>query len=74
MLTQCQKLLDHLEQHKTITTLEATQKFYIMRPSNRIQELKDRGYDIDTEIVYKKREDGSRTHYARYTLRGAANV
>ena len=66
--TQKQRLLDHLVKHKSITSLEATRKYYILRPSNRMQELKADGYDIQTEIVYKKKRDGTTTHYAKYTL------
>ena len=66
--TQKQRLLDHLVKYKSITSLEATRKYYILRPSNRMQELKADGYEIQTEIVYKKKRDGTTTHYAKYTL------
>ena len=67
--TQKQQLLNHLKVYQSITSLEATKKYYILRPSNRIQELKAEGWDIHTEIVWKKKRDGSKTHYAKYTLR-----
>lgn len=66
--TQKQTLLDHLIKHKSITSLEATRKYDILRPSNRMQELKADGYDIHTEIIYRKRRNGTMTHYAKYTL------
>lgn len=66
--TQKSKLLNHLTNNGPITSLEAVRKFNILRPSNRIQELKAEGYDIHTEIIWKKHEDGSTTHYARYSL------
>lgn len=50
------------------TTRELTRKYDIMRPSNRVQELKALGWNIATEIIYKTKEDGSTTHYAKYTL------
>lgn len=61
-------ILNHLKNNKYLTSLEATKKYYILRPSNRIQELKREGYDIQTQIVWKKRRNGSTTHYARYSL------
>lgn len=66
--TQKAKLLEHLRTKGSITSLEATSQYYILRPSNRIQELKQLGHNIMTEIIWKTREDGSTTHYARYTL------
>ena len=66
--TQKAKLLDHLKNTGPITSLEAVRKFNILRPSNRIQELKAEGYDIHTEIVWKKHKDGSMTHYAKYSM------
>ena len=67
-VTQKKQLLDHLLKYKRITSLEATKKYYILRPSNRMQELKADGYNIQTEIIWKKRRDGKTTHYAKYTL------
>ncbi len=66
--TQKRQLLDHLARHKSITSLEAVRLYSILRPSNRIQELKSAGYNIATEIVWKQREDGTATHYARYSM------
>lgn len=66
--TQKEQLLNYMKNHRSITSLEATRKYYILRPSNRIQELKEDGYNIMTEIVWKKKRDGTTTHYARYTL------
>lgn len=69
--SQKMKLLKHLQTYRSITSLEATQKYYILRPSNRISELKEQGYPIIKETIWKKKDDGSMTHYARYTLLGA---
>lgn len=69
--TQKQQLLTHMKTFGPITSFQAVVKYGILRPSNRIQELKDDGVNIMTEIVWKKKEDGSTTHYARYSLREA---
>lgn len=66
--TQKQLLLNHLQKNRSITSMQATRNYNILRPSNRIQELKADGWDIQTEIIYKKRRNGTTTHYAKYTL------
>lgn len=67
-INQRMKLIEYMRSNKSITSLEASDNLRILRPSNRIQELKALGYEIDTEIIYKQRRDGSYTHYAKYTL------
>ena len=66
--TQKSVLLDHLKNKGPISSIEAIKTYNIVRPTNRIQELKEDGIDIHTEIVYKTRKDGSVTHYAVYSL------
>ena len=67
-LNQCNKILRYLQEFGPITSMQAVRRLNILRPSNRIQELKARGYNINTEIIYETKEDGSHTHYAKYTL------
>lgn len=66
--TQKKKLLEHLQKNGTITSLQAVLNYNILRPSNRIQELKQDGLNIDTEIIWNTKDDGTTTHYAKYTL------
>lgn len=72
-LNQRMKLLEFMRRNGSITSLQASDYLRILRPSNRIQELKALGYDIDTQIIYKQRRDGGYTHYAKYTLMGEPN-
>ena len=69
--TQKNTILRHLIEIGPITSLQAVLQYNILRPSNRVQELKAEGLDIGTEIIYKRRDDGSTTHYAKYTYMGA---
>lgn len=69
-VNQRMKLVEYMRNNKSITSLEASDRLRILRPSNRIQELKALGYEIETEIIYRTRKDGTQTHYAKYTLRG----
>jgi hypothetical protein len=57
--SQQAQILEHLR-HAPITTLEAREKF-IMHPSGRVMELKERGFNIITQRIGKSR-------IARYVL------
>lgn len=65
--------MDHLKSHlasgKTITQLEALGLYGMFRLAARIKELRDRGWDINTEM----REDPNGSKYAVYTLAEDAN-
>lgn len=54
----------HLDEHGSITSWEAFEKYRITRLSGRIFELRQRGLDIVTDMVYRK--DGTR--YAVYRV------
>ena len=69
-LIQRRKLLKYMQEFGPITTLQAITRLNIMKPSNRVSELKAEGYDIDTEIIWEKKQDGSMTHYAKYSYAG----
>ena len=49
--TQENIILDHLKEHKFITTWEAIQKYRITRLSARIYELREKGYQIITKNI-----------------------
>ena len=65
METQDLIVLNHLKQHRSITSWEAIQKYRITRLSARIFNLRDKGYDIIS--IYETNEETG-TRYARYTL------
>ena len=65
---QEQLLLDHMEQKGSISTLEAIRLYNIVRPGARISDLRSKGFNIKTELVYRKRRDGRQTHFAVYSL------
>ena len=46
--TQRQRLLEHLQQHGSITTDEARRWLGIMHPAGRVRELRHMGWDIRT--------------------------
>jgi hypothetical protein len=53
-----------------ITSLEAVENLRILRLASRIHELVKLGYDIDKEMICKRKEDGSTIRYTKYTLLG----
>lgn len=67
--TQCELILRYMDEHGSITSLEAMKLFGCMRLASRISDLRKRGYMIVRTMVTMFNEDGSyRGHYAEYHL------
>lgn len=62
--TQTNIVRDHLRKHGSITQLEALGVYKITRLAARIEELRDRGLTIRTDM----RTDETGARYARYCL------
>lgn len=75
-LTQCQRIIRHLEDFGAISQLEAISEYGIMRLASRITDLKRQGYLISAKMVKGKNRYGEPTHYAVYRLvkEGDSNV
>jgi len=69
-LNQRMKIVEYMRDNGGITSLEAVENLHILRLASRIHELVRLGYDIDKEMIYKSKDDGSTIHYMRYTLLG----
>ena len=67
-MTQKQRILNYLKEHKSITQLEAINIFWDWRLSAKIYQLKKEGYPIKTEMIKVKRADGSDAYVSKYTL------
>lgn len=50
-MTQCEQILHHMQTLGSITSLEAMQKYGIMRLASRITDLRRRGIAITKQIV-----------------------
>ena len=68
MMSQCNRVLQHLQAYGSITPLEAMQEYGIMRLGARIYDLKKMGYSIDRIIETGKNRYGESISYARYSL------
>lgn len=62
-MSQNQKILNHLKEHKKITSIEAFEKYRITRLSARIYDLREQGHKITSEMIY-----GDEYRYAVYRL------
>ncbi len=64
-LSQEKKILAHLLSGKSITPIEALNRYGSFRLASRIWDLRSKGYNIVTRIVSK---DKNRVRYAEYHL------
>lgn len=67
-MTQCEKILEYMEQYGSITAWDAVYNLGIFRLSARIADLKADGYKIHSETVRKKDGRGEYHNYAKYSL------
>lgn len=69
-MTQCDRIIRHLEDFGSITSLEAIQEYGILRLASRISDLRRSGYRITSKTVSGKNRYGEKTHYSIYKLEG----
>lgn len=67
-LNQSQRVLNYLEKHGTITTMECYKKLDIVDLQKVIFNLKKEGYKISDKWVYKTNLLGKRIKFKRYKL------
>ena len=66
--TQCDKILRHLTDHGSITSMEAMNEYGIMRLASRINDLRAQGIPIVSDVATGKNRYGETTHYSVYRL------
>lgn len=66
-MTQCELVLNYIEEHGSITARQAY-KLGIMRLASRISDLKKAGFDIKSDTVKVKCRDGSVSYVSRYSM------
>ncbi len=66
--SQISEIIHHLRKYKSITSMEAIKKYGATRLSGIIYVLKDRGFEIETELVEVKNRYGHITRIAVYHL------
>ena len=65
-MTQEERILRHLNDYGSITSLEAMQEYGIMRLASRVSDLRAAGYNITKTMETGKNRYNEPTHYARY--------
>lgn len=66
---QCEMILRYMDEHGSITSLEAIKNFGCLRLASRITDLRKKGYMIVKNTCRMENEDGSyRGSYAEYHL------
>lgn len=67
--SQEKEVLKYLQDGNSITSMKAIELFGATRLSAIIFNLKEKGYDIDTEMQIKTNRYGHITQYAKYVLK-----
>lgn len=68
--TQCNRILDYMLTHDSITQFDAMRDLGVMRLGARIFELKERGCKIIDEMIEVKDRYGNKCHVKRYMMIG----
>ena len=67
-MTQCERILRHLQDGNTLTQAEAFLEYGVGRLSSRICDLRRAGYPIKGEIITQKNRYGEPCTFVRYSL------
>ena len=67
-ITQNDRIVRHLKDYGSITSLEAMTEYGVMRLASRINDLKRQGYNIITEDCLGKDRYGHTCKFAKYEL------
>lgn len=73
-MTQCERILRHMEDYGSISSREAMNEYGIMRLASRISDLKHLGYPIVSRTESGLNRYGETTHYSVYTIERSANA
>lgn len=69
-MKQTERILKYINDFGSITSLQAMQDLGVMRLASRITDLKQAGYEIDSEYVHSKNRYGEPMKYKRYYIKG----
>lgn len=67
-MTQCERILDYLNEFQSITQLDALRDLGIMRLASRVADLRADGYPICSRTVAVKNRYGETSHVAEYYM------
>lgn len=67
-LSQCNKIVDYMNCHGSITQAEAASSIGCYRLAARIFDLKEKGYSINKIMCVKKNDEGNTVQFAKYSI------
>lgn len=67
-MTQCERIVEYINRHGSITPLEAVNDLGCMRLASRITDLRQSGVPIKSEWEEGKNRHGEKTRYKRYFI------
>ena len=67
-MTQGDRIIRHLNDYGSITSMDAMRDYGIMRLASRINDLRRAGYPIVTEVATGKNRYGEATRWAVYRM------
>ena len=67
-LSQCDKIIRHLQDHGSITSLEAINEYGILRLASRVNDLRRRGLNIVGETKTGRNRYNEKTSFKVYRL------
>ena len=67
-MTQCDRIIRHLQDHGTITQRTALVEYGVMRLASRVCDLRRAGHDITMKLITAKNRYGEKTSFGEYTL------
>ena len=65
---QCDRVLEYIKVHGSITSLEAIEQIGVARLASRICDLKKAGWNIEKKNEIGVNRFGEKTRYARYSI------
>ena len=68
--TQCEKIVEYMKKHGSITQLDAFLDIGCWRLASRICDLRKQGYNIKRDMITVKNRDKEDVQVARYYIEG----
>lgn len=69
-MNQAQKIFQYMQEHGTITSMDAIREFGCMRLAARIADIKKEGHIVNRKLETVINRDGYKTSIAVYSLGG----
>lgn len=67
-MSQCERIVEYINRHGSISTLEAFTDLGCTRLASRITDLKKQGYNIKSEYTEGKNRYGEKVYFKKYSF------